>query len=367
MRAKIRNNYNDNYSITVHLPSSPMELYDMLDRLGVDNKPDNVYINIEDEYIPETMREGGFYDDIFKLNLLAERIESMSDAETAGFTAVLYDHEDYNLDDLILVTYGMDAYPIYPCSTYAELGDIVIDNDMISEVESYPDELIPHLDKSSVGRLAAERFKGTFVNGYYCEVADYEPPDMKITIEKPDWKQFQILVGTDEKSAQWTPLPYEGELSDKDIYGVRSPLPRVKVVDDISKLNKVAERIAELDRPDIIKLKAVMENGCLRGAAGALFALEILDKFEIDNCIRIYADFGREYLRRQLYDNFDMSVLNTEYLSSVGSKILDRKGDMLTSYGAVSGLGSGLYSAITVQDDESIEEEFDEEQELNLS
>lgn len=98
----------------------------------------------------------------------------MSESETAGFTAVLQDHEDYTLDDLILVTYGIDAYPIYPCSNYAELGGIVIENDMIPEVENCPDELIPHLDKDSIGRLAAESFKGTFVDGYYCEVAGYE-------------------------------------------------------------------------------------------------------------------------------------------------------------------------------------------------
>lgn len=169
MRARLRNKYDDKYSVTVQLPKTPLELYDILDRLGSDNKYCNVYINIDDECIPEEMCEGGFYDDLFKLNLLAQRLEQLTPSYTAGFKAVLMAHEDYNLDDLILVTYGLEAYPIYPCRDYAELGEVVIDNDMISEVENCPDELMEYLDKAAIGRLAAEQFKGTFVDGYYCE------------------------------------------------------------------------------------------------------------------------------------------------------------------------------------------------------
>ena len=194
MRVRIRNNYNDKYSITVNLPVSPPELYDILDKVGSDNYC-NVYMNIDDERLPEIMRDGGFYDDIFKLNLLAQRLEKLSQAELAGFTAVLLAHDDYNLNDLILVTYGLDAYPVYPCNDYAELGEVVIDNNMIPEVEKCPDELVEHLDRESIDRLAAEQFKGTFVDGYYCEVADFELPDMEITIGKPSRNEFQILIG----------------------------------------------------------------------------------------------------------------------------------------------------------------------------
>ena len=122
MRARLRNKYDDKYSVTVQLPKTPLELYDILDRLGTDNKYCNVYINIDDERIPEEMCEGGFYDDLFKLNLLAQRLEQLTPSYTAGFKAVLMAHGDYNLNDLILVTYGLEAYPIYPCRDYTELG-----------------------------------------------------------------------------------------------------------------------------------------------------------------------------------------------------------------------------------------------------
>ena len=356
MRVKIRNNYDDKYRLTVSLPAAPMELYDMLDRIGADNHYCNVYMNIDDERIPKVMQEGGFYDDIFRMNMLAQRLEEMPPADTAGFTAVLYDHEEYNLTDLLLVTYGLDAYPIYPCKNYAELGEIVIDNNMIPEVEKCPDELIPYLDKEAVGRCAAGRFKGVFVGGYYCEVADFTPPDMKITINRPKRNEFQVLMGTDERSAQWYALPYRNSLSEMKIFDLRSPLPELKTADDPSKLNEAAEMIAELDSYDLVKVKAIMESNYYRGTGGALMALDEMSGYQFDKWIRSGADFGREYLRRQLPDDFDMSVFSHEYLEAVGSRILDRKGGSLTSYGALSGQGQELYSAITVSNEEELEE-----------
>ena len=56
MRARLRNKYDDKYSLTVQLPKEPLELYDMLDRLGVDNDYDNVYMRIDDDRIPKAMQ-----------------------------------------------------------------------------------------------------------------------------------------------------------------------------------------------------------------------------------------------------------------------------------------------------------------------
>lgn len=352
MRARLRNNYDDSYSITVTLPVRPTELYDILDRLGTDNKWDNAYMNIEDEYIPEAMREGGFYDDIFKLNILAQRIEELSPSGKAGFTAVLQEHEDFNLDDILLVTYSMDAYPIYPCSSYAELGEIIIENDMIAEVENCPDELIKYLDKEAIGRLAAERSGGIFTGGYYCEVADYEPPDMEISIGKPPRNEFRLLVGNDEKTAQWMTLPCTEDISHSNIYCVDSPLPNIKTVYNISKLNETAKIVSELDNSELVKLKAIMESDGLRGAEGALKAYAELDERELDASVKYYKDYGMKYLSRQLPEDFDMSLLDSDHLCTTGRNILENKDGTITSYGVLSGIEQELYSALTVQEDE---------------
>lgn len=359
LRVKIRNRYDDKHSINVYLPAEPMELYDMLDRIGSDNKYCNVYINIDDERIPEEMCDGGFYDDIFKLNFLAQRLEQMSPAYTAGFTAVLTAHEDYNLDDLILVTYGLDAYPIYPCKDFAELGEVVIDNNMIPEVENCPDELVEYLDKESIGRLAAEQFRGTFVGGYYCEVADYEPPDMEITISKPKRNEFQILAGTDENTAQWYSLPYSGDISDRDIYGFRFPLPYIEEIDNALRLNELAEKVAELDMADLVKLKAVMELGEIENVEETIEIIDSLSEFEFDPLPRDENSYGKKYLQKLLPQDFDIEVLQASNLADIGSRILCTKGGMVTSYGIISGQGQELYAPLFREQEQTEEEEME--------
>jgi len=359
MRVKIRNNYDDKHSMTVHLPKTPLELYDMLDRLGVDNKYCNVYINIYDERIPEEMCEGGFYDDLFKLNFLAQRLEQMSPADTAGFTAVLTAHEDYNLDDLILVTYGLDAYPIYPCRDYTELGEVVIDNNMIPEVENCPDELVKYLDKAEIGRLAAEQFKGTFVDGYYCEVSDYEQPDMEINISKPKRNEFQILIGETEKTAQWCPMPYNGEYTEEQVYELRSPLPYIDHVENISKLNELAEKIAALDNADLVKLKAVMELGEIDDVSGTIDAIDSLSEFDFDPNLRNESEFGREYLLRILPQDFKTEIFDSLNTRDFGKRVLDAKEGLATSYGIISGQGQELYAPLFREQEQTEDEEME--------
>ena len=359
MRARIRNKYDDKYSVTVQLPQTPLELYDILDRLGVDNKYCNVYMNIDDERIPKAMCDGGFYDDLFKLNFLAQRLEQMSPAYTAGFTAVLTAHEDYNLDDLILVTYGLDAYPIYPCRDYAELGEVVIDNDMISEVEKCPDELVEYLDNAAIGRLAAEQFRGTFIGGYYCEVSDYEPPDMKITIDKPLRNEFQILIGETEKTAQWCPMPYNGEYTEEQVYELRSPLPYIDHVENISKLNELAEKVGALDNADFVKLKAVMELGEIENEEGAIEVIDSLSEFEFDPLPRDENSYGKKYLQKLLPQDFDIEVLEVANLADIGSRILEAKGGMVTSYGIISGQGQELYAPLCQEQEHNEDEEME--------
>ena len=359
MRARIRNKYDDKYSVTVQLPQTPLELYDMLDRIGSDNRYCNVYVNIDDERIPEEMCEGGFYDDLFKLNFLAQRLEQMSPADTAGFTAVLTAHEDYNLDDLILVTYGLEAYPIYPCMDYTELGEVVIDNNMVPEIENCPDELVEYLDKESIGRLAAEQFRGTFVGGYYCEVADYEPPDMEINIGKPSRNEFQISIGETEKSAQWYTLPCNGDYTEEQVYELRSPLPYIDHVENISKLNELAEKVTALDNADLVKLKAVMELGEIENEEGAIEVIDSLSEFEFDPLPRDENSYGKKYLQKLLPQDFDIEVLEVANLADIGSRILEAKGGMVTSYGIISGQGQELYSPLFREQEQSEDEEME--------
>ena len=376
MRVKLRNRYDDKYEIDVKLPAESLELYDILDRLDVKNKFGNVYIRIDkgEERIPPHLRDSGFYDDIFRLNLFTARLESLSDAEAAGFTAVLLDKEDYNITDLLLVTYGIQTIPIYPCKNFAEYGEVVIDNDMLPEVENCPDELIPYLDKELIGRLAVEKFGGVFIGHHYCETAGYEQPDIEFTISKPDRRAFQVLAGKDDGSSQWYTLPCDNstleKISDMHCIGIRSPLPgllAVSAAGDVRKLNDLAVKIAELSDDDFVKLKAAIECKSSSSVSGITELISQLDCFDLDRTVYSAESFSAEYLKRNLPENSDISVFGQASMWQLGNSILERKDGFICSYGAVC-KGHDLYSPIVVsteqeQSEDNAEEESEDESE----
>ena len=130
-----------------------------------------------------------------------------------------------------------------------------------------------------------------------------------------------------------------------------------KMIYDISKLNTIAEKILRLDTLELIKLKAVMELQCLRGAEGALTEIDEMHDHELDSSIRICADFGRKYLSKVLPNGHDMSIFDSEYLNTVGGHILESKYGTITSYGVLSGIGQELYTSVFSEHEPTEDEE----------
>ena len=59
-------------------------------------------------------------------------------------------------------------------------------------------------------------------------------------------------------------------------------------------------------------------------------------------------------------------MLENVDLCDFGREILCRKQSKITSYGAISGKGQELYSALTVQPEQQLEEELEEDFELEM-
>lgn len=131
----------------------------------------------------------------------------------------------------------------------------------------------------------------------------------------------------------------------------------------ICTLNELAKQISQLPHDDFVKLKAVMEVVNINDISDAAAALNSLSEYEFDKSVQDYNEFGRAYLSRNLSANFDNSVLEGMNLYDFSAKILAQKGGEVTSYGAISGKSRELYSALTVQPVQQLEEEFEEEYE----
>ncbi|MFR7906588.1 MAG: hypothetical protein ACLU4K_00005, partial [Oscillospiraceae bacterium] len=88
---------------------------------------------------------------------------------------------------------------------------------------------------------------------------------------------------------------------------------------------------------------------------------EHLDEYQFDQSVQDYNEFGRAYLSRNLPTNFDNSALESMDLYDFSLKILAQTGGEVTSYGAISGRGQELYSALTIQPEHQFDEEFEED------
>lgn len=362
-------------SFTKKFPMNIFEIRDTLDKLKIpDDKPIvrfeiSEYDNME---LPYTLCRREFSADIYRLNLFAERLGNLKYDEMTAFKSLLIANPECSFEDMLKMSYGFDSVMIYPCSDCRELGEMVIENEMMPEIESCSDEILELLDREKVGRLMQEREGGVFINEHYCVTSGYEPPDINIEIGRPENCFFRLLIVPEEEKieqARWISLPCEKEITSDFYNGIcldfQSALPNLRFDDahKIGTLNELAKQISQLSHDNFVKLKAVMEAENICEIAETFDCIEHLTEYEFDRNIFNQSDFGRAYLLKNIHKNFDCSAFKDMNLYDFGQVILERKQGEITSYGALSGKGQELYSALTVQSEQQLDEDFEEDYE----
>ena len=123
---------------------------------------------------------------------------------------------------------------IYPCSGCRELGETVIKNELMPELESCSDDILELLDCEKVGQPMQKREGGVFINEHYCVTSDYEPPDINIEIGRQESCFFRLLIAPDSEKreqAHRVTLPFDAEshlyLSEIKCLELQSSLPRI--------------------------------------------------------------------------------------------------------------------------------------------
>ena len=347
------------------------EMEDVLDKL---KKTESVVRFEISEYdnmkLPSSICHRDFSADIYRLNLFAERLENLNSSEMTAFKSLLTAKPDCDFEDILKMTYGLDSVMVYPCSGCRELGETVIENEMMPELEGCSDEVLTLLDPEKVGCLMQKQDGGVFIDEHYCVTSGYELPDINIEIGRPESCFFRLLIVPEEEKieqAQWISLPFDAEITADFCNGIcldfQSALPNL-MLDDTSKivqLNELAKSLSELSHDDFVKLKAVMEAENIKDVAETIDCIGRLDEYEFDINISDQSEFGRAYLSRNLPANFNISMLENMDLFDFGQGILSHNHGEVTSYGALSGRGQELYSALTVQPEQQLEEELEED------
>jgi len=353
------------------LPVSAIHVQDILDRMNVQSGREIEYkfSNYDLIDLPADVLDKWNKADIYKLNVFAERFDHLEEHEKAGFKSVLMRNPDSSIDDMIAMTYGIAGVPVYPASTYAEIGEIAVDNEMLPEIEKCPDEVIGLLDYEKVGKMLAKRDNGIFVDGYYCMPDSYEEPDISLTIEVPDKRFFRVLVSpsaTTTDQAQWFNLPedirrlreYSAEWNSTPeqmyITEVESVLPNITDaayyeaywVEDMIALS---EQMICMSKAQVVKLKAVMEAENIQTFSGARETIDCLREYDFDPMVQDESQYGKVYACRVFPTNFDWSILENCDMDDFGKQVLARKHGELTEYGILSGRGQKLYTTLTAE------------------
>lgn len=374
MRVNFRN------GLSRKFPIIAFELEDVLDRLGTtDSVIDFRISEYENMDLPKRLCRG-FTADIYSLNLFVQRYENLENAELAAMKSLLKSNPEGSFEDILLMTYGLDSVMVYPCKDCRELGETVIENEMLPELEDCSDEMLELLDREHIGQIMCERDGGMFVDGYYCVTSGYELPDIHFEFGEPERCFFRLLIAPDAQKmaqARWISLPCDSEtllaVYDQTCCELQSSLPWImpdslENMHQIGILNALAERLSELSHDEFVKLKAIMESENICEIFNTVDCIEHLSAYEFDRSVQDCSTFGQAYLARNLPTNFDISVLESENFYDLGSEILERIGGEATAYGAVSGRGQSLYAAITVQPEQRLAEDFseDESQEFRM-
>ena len=353
------------------LPVSAIHLQDILDRMNVQSGREIEFMFSKYDMVDLSadVLDKWYKADIYKLNVFADRFQRLEDHQKAGFKSVLMRNPDSNIDDMIAMTYGIDCVPVYPAATYAEIGEIAVENEMLPEIEECSDAVIGLLDYEKVGKLLAERDNGLFVDGYYCMPDSYDDPDISLTIEVPDKRFFRVLVSpsaTTTDQAQWFSLPedirrlreYSAEHNSTPeqmyITAVESVLPNITDaayyeaywVEDMIALS---EQMTCMSKAQIVKLKAVMEAENMQTFSGAREAIDCLNEYDFDPMVQDESQYGKVYACRVFPTNFDWSILENCDMGDFGKQVLARKHGELTEYGVLSGKGQKLYTTLTAE------------------
>lgn len=191
----------DKNAFSEDFPMTAFEIEDVLDRLGNLGENTNIRFIIsksENNNLPSEMCEEEFSGDIYKLNLLAERLENLENAELAAFKSLLKVNPKSSSNDWLSMTYSLDSVPVFSCSNLYDLGELAIENDLLPELENCPEEISELLDREKIGRLVQERDGGIFSDGYYCVTSAYEKSDINFKFSRSESCFFRLLIASNE-------------------------------------------------------------------------------------------------------------------------------------------------------------------------
>ena len=329
------------------VPMDPYEVEQFLYGWGLDGPGAKCSIAVSDSYSDYPIEWGS---DFRMANRLFQRISDLGDRRDT-FKAWCTAQDKCTVEDALKASHNMWAIDFYPGFNSDELlGEHALDNCLLEEYNSLPDELYDLLDRTKVGAQFREQDGGVFVDGGYLVVCE-DFADAEIPAETPvPWIEVKFRCGELESGWHDIPQTLEAEqkiagLLDRDsldglAMDCHSLIPRLngmtRTAEELPELRELEKVLNHLGSEEILQYKALLELS----QPGSIFAaLRLAEEKAYYYVAPEYADPASFGIQHALaWNNFEADgrrLLDFVDFAAYGAAILNDEGYERTRYGAV--------------------------------
>lgn len=369
MSAENEDDASKQYAADIYLPASLYEIDDAVDKCrGYLVKTNMMPLNISEcESVPLLSEVHFDTVTIYELNFLAKQISGFDNTQLAAYNALLplvvgenYEDELISIKDVINLTYCVDDYSVASnIFNDTELGEMLIDNGMVEDIENLSDEMIEFLDAEKIGEAHRMSENGVYVNGCYISREGFELKEVFNGENLPDNAfdryLFRFDIADNGAFQNWITVPFFesteqllNSINAKEFHLVNfeSAIPQIVkysddgynriTVDELQTINEFAKKFIVLDEIQSIKFKAALFYEGIN-------TLDDLDEIEyvLNNAhsynlkyFNVYSsDFAKDYLSRYLDDSFSEEYLDLINTQALGDRLLDEFEGKYTPYG----------------------------------
>lgn len=361
---------------SLHLPATDYELLDAMEKLQLSSN-DPISIEVFERSVPsiftDILPQQGH---LAELNAYAKCLAGLSPIQATALEGLIQMEKAKSpgaipLETLCLLasTAAADCCLVASGVTSdAELGRFYAENGFINSVEDVSDEVFEMLDFEKLGKQARTMEDGVFVaqsktgeGGY---VVGQTSLDQGLpTIEPPRKPDYAILLkvsnvhsgdpadGTDKVAH--LALPATPQELDKalDTVGARdwreaefrcldccAPALTgfISGDDNIAHINRLAQKLAEMDPKQLTKFKAVIDAAEEHTVLGATQIAFSLSEYLFSPQYTSPEDMAKDFLKSSMGDTAAEQLLPFVDLHCYGRKLMENQACVLTDYGMVS-------------------------------
>lgn len=353
--------YSDRHPIVeLTLPAAPWEMADAMDALRL-GEGERMVVEVLDSHDFDCVDLFiAAEDNIYALNVLAQRLSELNDGERAIFRGAvkIEAQKDGSIDlmKLIDLAFSTDSYNVAPdVRNDGQLGRFYAEGGFVPETDGLTDAQFELLDFAKIGRRMRESEDGTFCDVGYV-VRTGEIMDVSRAIEfKPEAADYAVLLevgAIDTESRAMLRLPASPAELDRtlDILGVeewseisfrcadcRAPAlcDAITLADNIAHANRAALYLQRMTDTELMTCKALLSARGVADLADAINLIDTLGDYVYSPEFASYEDVGRSNIRFLLDGDEADVLLPYVNLTDYGKAVAEHDHMILTNYGGI--------------------------------